>query len=167
VAEWHVECNRRLIVIVTPLSPRSRTLPLRVLVVEDDDDARAVVTMAVRSLGHRCSSVPDAERASEALAHDDVDVVICDWELPDSNAVELCRRTRSIAGRDYVFFLIVSGYDDRERLVEAATAGADDFQRKPIDLGELEMRLILAARALDARRRLDLGKGARPRKGRA
>ncbi len=79
------------------------------------------------------------------------DVVISDWQMPGMNGPTLCRRTRAATevGSPYTYFILVTGLHDREHLLEGMAAGADDFQRKPVDLDELEARLVSASRVVD------------------
>jgi diguanylate cyclase (GGDEF)-like protein len=49
----------------------------------------------------------------------------------------------------------MSGHDGRERLLHALRAGADEYLAKPLDLDELEVRLLASARMVNARRALE------------
>jgi two-component system chemotaxis response regulator CheY len=69
--------------------------------------------------------------------------------MPRMDGVELCRRTRR-ADDDgaYTYFIFMSAFGDREHLLRGMEAGADDYQTKPIDLDELQARLVSAARVV-------------------
>jgi diguanylate cyclase (GGDEF)-like protein len=71
------------------------------------------------------------------------------------SGVELCRRTR-VADDEapYVYFILMTGFGDRNHLLEGMEAGADDYQKKPVDLDELEARLVSAARVVALQHRL-------------
>lgn len=71
------------------------------------------------------------------------------------SGLELCRRTR-VTGNEspYIYFILITGHDDHKHLLGAMEAGADDYQRKPILLEEIEARLVLASRVLALHRRL-------------
>jgi two-component system, cell cycle response regulator len=131
------------------------TQPLDVLVVDDDAATRAGMARAVRALGHSCREAPDGDVAWALLQEHSADVVISDWQMPKMSGPELCRRTRT-ASEDapYTYFILVTGFHDRAHLLEGMAAGADDFQKKPIDLDELEARLMSAARVVALHRRL-------------
>lgn len=88
------------------------------------------------------------------LAERPADVVISDWEMPKMTGAELCRRVRAMEDGRYTYFILMSGFHDRVHLLEGMAAGADDYQKKPIDLDELEARLVSAARVVDLHRRL-------------
>jgi two-component system chemotaxis response regulator CheY len=77
--------------------------------------------------------------------------------MPNMNGAELCRRIRS-AGDDsaYTYFILMTAFDDRAHLLEGMAAGADDYQQKPVNLNELEARLVSAARVVELHRRLAL-----------
>lgn len=134
----------------------STAWPLQVLVVDDDPVTRTGIAKAVRALGHVCREAPDGERAWGMLEERRADVVISDWRMPGMSGPALCRRTRATAeeGGPYTYFILVTGLHDREHLLEGMAAGADDFQKKPVDLDELEARLVSAARVVDLHRRL-------------
>lgn len=134
-------------------SPSGR--PLRVLVVEDDPDARAMVADALLSLGYECRVAGDGDEGWEAYCADPPDVVLSDWNMPCVDGIELCRRIRESAREGpYTYFIFMTALGDKEHLLRGMRAGADDYQRKPIDLDELEARLASAGRVIALNRLL-------------
>ncbi len=129
-------------------------VPLDVLVVEDDPSTREALEIAIQALGHTCRVAADGDEAWRMLEAAHADVVISDWELPGLNGAELCRRIRSIEDGGYTYFILMTGFHDRAHLLEGMAAGADDYQKKPVDLDELEARLVSAARVVALHRRL-------------
>jgi DNA-binding response OmpR family regulator len=122
-----------------------RTPPLDVLVVDDDDDCRELAATVVERLGHRCRTAVDGEDALRILAEGAADVIVSDWDMPNMDGAALCRATRS-EGDDapYTYFIMLTAFDDRAHLLGAMRAGADDYQRKPLNVDELEARLMSA-----------------------
>jgi diguanylate cyclase (GGDEF)-like protein len=136
-------------------SPLQRIWPLDILIVEDDADARRVLADALRASGHACREAEDAAEALRALRRKRADVILCDWEMPGMSGLELCHRTRVTDDESpYIYFILMTGHDDEGRLLGAMEAGADDYQRKPVSLDELDARLVLASRVLALHRRL-------------
>ena len=135
------------------LSPDGR--PLRVLVVEDDDDSRDMVAEALRSIGYECRVASDGAEGWDVYIADPPDVVLSDWNMPRVDGIELCQRIREAAREgQYTYFIFMTALGDREHLLRGMRAGADDFQTKPIDLDELEARLASAGRMISLNRRL-------------
>lgn len=129
--------------------------PLRVLVVEDDGAARRALVTAVRILGHECREAQDGLEAWELHQREAADVIISDWQMPRMDGLELCRRTRvSREEGTYTYFILMTGFDDKEHFVRGMEAGADDYHTKPVDLDELRARLTSAARVLSVYREL-------------
>lgn len=128
---------------------------LEVLVVDDDECSRELIAEGIRAFGHRCRVAVDGHDALRVLAEKPADLVVSDWDMPRMNGAELCRRIRA-AGDDapYTYFIITTGFDDREHLFAGMAAGADDYQRKPIAFDELEARLMSAGRVVELHRRL-------------
>lgn len=129
-------------------------LHLRVLVVDDDPSSLGVVTSLVAGLGHECTATSDGVEAWYLQRREPFDVVITDWVMPRMSGLDLCRRIRSVRGDHYTYVLFTTGMADKSNLLEGIRAGADDAMAKPIDIDELEARLLTAARVCALHRRL-------------
>jgi phosphoserine phosphatase RsbU/P len=122
---------------------------VKILTVEDDAVARAVLRQALHRLGHDVTEAEDGEAAWEQLQADPARVVVSDWTMPRADGLELCRRIRAQHGKEYVYFILLTSRDaTQENQTEATEAGVDDFLTKPLDLTELWTRLRVAERIL-------------------
>ncbi|MEY2880187.1 MAG: hypothetical protein RLZZ15_2567 [Verrucomicrobiota bacterium] len=122
---------------------------MKILAVEDDPVARAVLLKALARLGHEAVGAVDGEDGWEKFSAEPVRVIVSDWTMPHADGLELCRRIRARAGQDYVYFILLSARDATpENSRAAADAGVDDFLSKPLDLTELWTRLRVAERIL-------------------
>jgi len=122
---------------------------MKVLAAEDDPVARAVLRRSLERLGHEVVEAKDGEEAWEAWLREKPRVAVCDWQMPRLNGLRLCKRLRAQEGRDYVYFILLTGTtDSAQNRRAAAEAGVDDFLTKPIDLSRLWARLRVAERIL-------------------
>jgi diguanylate cyclase (GGDEF)-like protein len=150
-----VEREHPMLPVATEPSPGANVEPFKVLVVDDDQDAREAVEMAVRSFGHSCRISRDGLEAWEMHSADRADIIISDWKMPRMDGLELCRRVRSDdPSRTYTHFIFVTANADKAQAAEAMRAGADDYLRKPMDIDDLETRLAVARRVLMLQREL-------------
>lgn len=119
------------------------TVPLDILVIEDDADTRANLRDILELDGHR---VELATTAAEALGRGDgarFSAVILDRKLPDGVADELLPRLRAAApGAD---FIVVTGYSDLQGAIAALRQGAADYILKPLNPEVLRASLARAA----------------------
>jgi two-component system KDP operon response regulator KdpE len=114
-----------------------------VLVIEDDDETRAVLVRELTGRGYRTTEAADGRTALERWEARRPDVVLLDLGLPDMDGLQLIRRIRRDARTPIV---ILSGrYEEREK-VEALERGADDYVTKPFGVDELHARLRVALR---------------------
>jgi two-component system, OmpR family, KDP operon response regulator KdpE len=114
-----------------------------VLIVEDDDEARAILVRELGSRGYRTQEAADGRTAMERWEASRPDIVLLDLGLPDIDGLEVIRRIRRDAMTPIV---ILSGrYAEREK-VEALERGADDYVTKPFGLAELHARIRVALR---------------------
>jgi DNA-binding response OmpR family regulator len=120
---------------------------MKVLAVEDDPVALAMLKRALQKLGHEVVTATDGQQALEAIEREEFRVVVSDWIMPGVDGLELCRRLRARLGRDYVYFILLSGIlPSEENQKEAIEAGVDDFLHKPLDPLRIAMRLHVAER---------------------
>ena len=127
-----------------------RVEDITVLIVEDQDDVRAMIKSMTMDIG--LTQAFEATDGREALSFldaldDYVDLIICDWNMPGMNGVELLRQVRSVY-KDMPF-LIVTGRDDMDSVLEAKSSGATAYIRKPFTLPQLEAKIRVAARKIN------------------
>ncbi len=124
-----------------------------ILAADDDPTSLLLVETALRNLGHLCISATDGTEAWEAFQTRRPDVVISDWLMPGMTGLELCRKIRAHPAR-YTYLIMVSGQSSRDQMFEGMSAGADDYLVKPLNVDDLELRLIAAARVTALHRQL-------------
>jgi PAS domain S-box-containing protein len=118
----------------------SEASALRVLVIEDDPDARANLGDLLELDGHQ---VELAASAAEAFGRSDwgaIDLVILDRQLPDALAESLLPRLREAAPKAAV--IIVTGYSDLQGAIAALRQGAADYILKPLHFDALRASLV-------------------------
>src|SRR6202521_643893 len=109
--------------------------------------ARLMLRNAVESLGHETLEACDGQQAWDMLVQTGADVVVSDWMMPGLEGPELCRRVRAQQqDGSYTYFILLTTPADRRFALEGMEAGADDYLPKPLDVGELQLRLIAAQR---------------------
>jgi signal transduction histidine kinase len=142
----------RLPRVATPASPAppvaapgGPTGARRVLIVEDNDDARDMLRSMLSLWGHDVEEARDADGALALLTQRRPDIALVDIGLPRRDGYELARDIRSsIEGRD-VFLVAVTGYGQPEDHGRAMDAGFDAHLVKPVDPNRLAA-LIASAR---------------------
>jgi len=127
---------------------------MRILVADDEHTSLLIAKMALRKLGYQCDTVADGIQAWDAFCSGRPDVVISDWMMPGLSGLQLCRKFRSHTSGAQTYFIMVSGLGAREQIVEGMDAGADDYLLKPLDIDDLRIRLIAAARVTALHRKL-------------
>lgn len=139
-----------------PAAPELPAPPhlLRVLVVDDSAMLRRVLQRGVERGGHVCLAAVDGVEALEVFDAFGPDVVISDWEMPRMDGPELCRRVRERSSEGYPYFIFLTALDQREHILTAMAAGADDYLEKPLDQHALDAALVAASRVTDLHARL-------------
>lgn len=121
---------------------------MKVLALEDQPVAAALLMAVLRSLGHEVEHAGSSDEAWARLTEGGYRVVVSDWQMPGVDGLGLCRKIRERGG-DYVYFILVSSNRvTKENRQLALAAGVDDFLSKPIDADELGMRLHVAERII-------------------
>lgn len=105
----------------------------RFLVVDDAGFIRDLLKKQLRQGFPGCQivDVPDAARAQTALRNQRFDLVLCDWEMPGMSGEELLRWLREQPVFGQLPFIMVTSRGEREYVVRAVQAGANDYLGKP------------------------------------
>ena len=132
---------------IAPLTPH------RILLVEDNPDARSTLYEALRLDGHSVYEAADGESGIRTAAEVRPDVAIIDIGLPGRDGYEVASALRQTLERPEMVLIAVTGYEQPDSLRRAREAGFDEYVTKPIAPDRLA-RLIDAAFATRARRQI-------------
>ncbi len=115
-----------------PLATPEPANRLRVLIVDDNEDAAEMLAMLIEALGHEAVVEHHPSLALRRIEHDRPDVCLLDIGLPDIDAYELARRIRVTLG-DSVTLFAITGYGQPQDRQNAIAAGFDDHFTKPVE----------------------------------
>ena len=115
----------------------------RLLIAEDEANLRLVLQKELQRLGYRVQAAPDGEAALRKLEESNVDVLLCDINMPQMDGMELLRRVHERPNPPEVIML--TGQGTIETAVEAMKLGAYDYLTKPYSINELDVRVRQAA----------------------
>lgn len=121
---------------------------MRILAVDDDPTARAVLVAALRSAGHDVTEASDGAEGLRLATASPFQIVVSDWMMPVADGLSLTRGLRVGAGDKYVYVILLTSVEGRESWLQAMDAGVDDFLPKPVDGAVLRARLRVAERIL-------------------
>ena len=115
----------------------------RILIAEDEANLRLVLQKELERLGYRVQAAPDGEAALRKLEESNVDVLLCDINMPRIDGMEVLRRVHERPNPPEVIML--TGQATVETAVEAMKLGAYDYLTKPYSITELDVRVKQAA----------------------
>jgi DNA-binding NtrC family response regulator len=120
---------------------------VNILVVEDQDSIRHFVVKALEDEGHAVTGVGSVREARVAVERDMPDLAFLDLKLPDGNGLELLREIKRV--QPEVAVILMTAFGELDTAVEAMSAGAYWFMKKPFEQDEL---LALTSRALESQK---------------
>ncbi len=115
----------------------------RLLFVEDDDNIRLALRLALEDEGYEVVEAPDGTSGLRLFAETNPDLVLLDLRLPDISGFDVCRQLRS---HSLTPIIMVTAQTDTHDLVAGLEAGADDYVTKPVVTKELAARIRAALR---------------------
>ena len=112
---------------------------MRLLLIEDEEDAARMIAKGLRQDSHSVDTAGDGESGlDKALGHP-YDLIVLDIRLPVKDGWTVCHELRQAGLQTPILILTASGaYDDR---VKGLDLGADDYLVKPFDINELLARV--------------------------
>ncbi|MCP9449946.1 MAG: sigma-54 dependent transcriptional regulator [Nitrospira sp.] len=119
----------------------------KILVVDDEESLRDVLSIMLKRTGYTVTSVADGEQALEILNKEIFDLVITDLRMPKIDGMEVLKAAKSAAPETVV--LVITAFASAESAVEAMKQGAYDYLTKPFQIDEVQ---LIIRNALEKRR---------------
>jgi len=104
----------------------------RVLIVDDDENIRKVLTAILEDEGYIVESVGTAKKAIVKARKKFYNLALIDIRLPDMEGIELLTRMKDTTPK--MRKIIITGYPTLQNAVEAVNRGADAYVIKPFDV---------------------------------
>jgi DNA-binding response OmpR family regulator len=125
------------------------------ILIADDDPVYVVLMKKLLGQKFEIVTVSDGEQAYELLqAEDGPSLAVLDWEMPEIDGLEVCRRVRNLARIVPVYLLIVTSRNSPEDICAGFAVGADDYVTKPLDPEELVARIAVGQRVVELQEKL-------------
>ena len=108
-------------------------MKLRVLVVDDAAFVRDLVKKAVRDTYPGCeiNEAVDGRKAVTVMNQREINLVLCDWEMPEMSGIEVLEWMRSDERYKKTPFMMITSRGDRDHVVKAVQSGVSDYIGKP------------------------------------
>ncbi len=124
-----------------------------ILVAEDDNEMRDLFCKVLERGGYKAFPAVDGEDALEILDREYIDLLICDVMMPNLDGFELAKMLRESEFNIPILMITAKGsFNDKS---QGFASGADDYMVKPIDTGEMLLRvsaLLRRARIVNERK---------------
>jgi sigma-B regulation protein RsbU (phosphoserine phosphatase) len=128
---------------------------MKVLIAEDDEVSRIVLSRMLQKWGHEVVATLDGRSAYEILEGEDAPgIAILDWMMPEMDGLEVCRRLRQLNRAEPPYVILLTARDQTDDIVAGLDSGANDYVVKPYDWRELKSRLRVGERMVTLQRDL-------------
>ena len=126
---------------------------MKILIADDDSVIRAMLRSTLTRWGHEVIEAADGTEALARLESDsEIQIALLDWLMPNTDGLEVCKKLKDKETAPYV--LLVTGREADEDVTEGLEAGANDYLTKPFTPDSLRVRILVAVRFVEIRRRL-------------
>src|SRR5678815_3278967 len=114
-----------------------------VLIVDDDEDTRTLLSEGLKRRGFTVDGAASARECLEQVRDRDVDVVVTDVQMPGLSGVQLCEQLRE--RHPHVLSIVLTGLGPYDTALDAVRSGAYDYLTKPVRLDVPALALASAA----------------------
>jgi CheY-like chemotaxis protein len=112
-----------------------------VLVVDDNDMNRDVLSRRLQREGYEVSTVENGKRALEVLAIEKYDIVLLDIMMPDMDGFETLKRIRNNDKLKSLPVIMLTSLNEMEDVKKCVGLGANDYVLKPYNIEDLKNRI--------------------------
>lgn len=124
----------RSTLLVVPLNPDNP----HILIVDDEQEIRELLSRFLQNHGCRTSQAEDGKAMAKVLANHTIDLIVLDLMMPGEDGLVLCRKLRSHSNLPVIMLTAMGEETDR---IIGLEMGADDYLAKPFSPRELLARI--------------------------
>ncbi|OGS47014.1 MAG: hypothetical protein A2539_09225 [Elusimicrobia bacterium RIFOXYD2_FULL_34_15] len=117
---------------------------MKILVVDDDAETREILKVFLESEGYHVFLLDKGEAVVKKIASETYSLLLLDIKLPDADGVEILKKVHKIDAELPV--MMITGYKDAEKVIEAFREGAVDCILKPFNFEYLRTKIVSEAR---------------------
>jgi len=122
---------------------------LTVLVAEDEEITRLMISEWISSWGYKVETYPDGDSALERLSQPDAPrIAVLDWVMPGRTGVEICRILKD--KRPQIYFIVLTSKSSEKDYIHALEDGSHAFQTKPVSPAILKSQVQVGYRLIYA-----------------
>lgn len=119
----------------------------KILCIDDEIEIREFISEILTDAGYHVASAGDGQEALELILSYAPDLVISDLSMPIMDGLEILRIIREEHPRFAdVPFIMLTGFTDKESVIEGLASGADDYLTKPVDASHLLVKVAATLR---------------------
>lgn len=110
-----------------------------IYVIEDDENIREIIDLALTSAGYKVKQFSKANEALESMKNEHVDLAIFDVMLPEMSGIDAIKKIRET--NQELAIMVLSAKDREIDKVNGLDSGCDDYMTKPFGILELQARV--------------------------
>jgi DNA-binding response OmpR family regulator len=129
----------------------SASNPGRILIVDDDRDARDILTRLLQREGYQCVAVEDGPGCLSAARTENIDVILLDVMMPGMDGLQVCEELQKDEQLRAIPVILLTAKDDLATRADGMARGVSEYLTKPINKRELlgRVQAQLHSRLLD------------------
>lgn len=113
-----------------------------ILIVDDDPVSQLMLKRILgQQEGYQVATAMNGQEGIQKAQEMHPALIICDWMMPVTNGLEVCRFIKTHPQLCTSFFILLTSRTDLDDRIEGLNAGADEFLAKPINMNELKARV--------------------------
>lgn len=116
-------------------------MPITILLVEDNEMNRDMLTRRLERKGYRVITAHDGAQGHEMAHSAHPDLILMDISLPVMNGWEVTRLLRSEEATKHIPIIALTAHALATDRAKALEAGCDDYDTKPVDFGRLQEKI--------------------------
>ncbi|CAK8721167.1 His Kinase A (Phospho-acceptor) domain-containing protein [Candidatus Electrothrix laxa] len=128
---------------------------MKLLIADDELSTRTLLKTCVLKWGYTVIEARDGLEAMTFLrSKNPPRIAVLDWMMPGLDGVEICSRLQDKPNNQLTYTILLTCKSDKEDAIHALDQGAHDFLSKPVHVGELQSRIAVGKRLVEANDRL-------------